>query len=309
MVAQTSSEFIWIIHTDPKLHHELRSQLRAMLLPYPRFYLIGSNHRFNLDNDSSWRENGKLLLKSTIYCGDIALLRQVYVTRHTRPVLETRLDADDGLHSDYLSVIQSAASIVFASTEQQQQQQQQQQWMYWCSKRHLEWFLGDMLQPVEHSKLCISAGITVGYNVNSGTIPVPHYPHDVLYKKIVEGHCAGAGAGVKVCIRLLEELPFGAIRSRTPTSAGMMGVDEMKRLSTLHEHEQHSARFWNVVHEQFHIPSTVLVSSYLRDHMVEIAKDNLAGQCTVGHSCKMQAKEDLQRLIETRGLVGLVDPS
>jgi hypothetical protein len=235
------------------------------------------------------------------------------------------LDADDGLHHDYLSVLQSEATQLFLSTSTEQQQQQQ--WMYWCSKRHLEWYLGDMLQPVEHSKLCISAGITVGYNVNTDMMSIPQYPHDVLYKKIMEKNnhhgccCTGtdtdtiSGTSNKkkvVCIRLLEELSFGAIRSRTPTSAGMMGIVNRGLSSSSQQEQQQQplvVSLWNLVKDQFHITSTMVVSSYLKDHIVEIAKDNLSGQCTVGHSCKMQAKEDLQRLIETRGLVGLVDPS
>ena len=281
MISQTSQQFLWIIHTDPKLHHDLLAELRAMLRPYPHFYLIGSNVNMNLDSESSWKDDkqGKIILQSPIHSGDVTLLRQAYVMRHSRPLLETRLDADDGLHSEFLEYLQTCATKRFATP---------QTWMYWCSRRHLEWFPGDELQPVEHSKLCISAGITVGYNI--GTSIVPHYPHDVLYKSLVPGQC-----GVDNCIELVNEFPFCAIRSRTLTSAGMKDLSPTRIWP--------KAQLWNLIHDKFHIESTSDVQAYMRDHLVEIAKDNLSGQCTSGHSCKLQAKEDLQRLIELKGIL------
>ena len=38
---------------------------------------------------------------------------------------------------------------------------------------------------------------------------------------------------------------------------------------------------------------------FLQTNRIQIAKDNLIGQCTTGHSCKDKAKEELQRIIST----------
>jgi len=298
MVAQTTQKFLWIIHTDPHLHHSLRTELVDMLRPYPHFYLIGTNVNMNLDsNQTSWKDGdqGQLLLQSPIYTGDVTLLQQAHGMRNdVQLLLETRLDADDGLHSNYLDIVQSSALVLFTTTEEESSPPP---FMYWCSKRHLEWFLGNVIQAVEHSKLCISAGITVGYRntlIAGGrtgaatAVLVPRYSHDVLYKSLIRD---GYGNS---CLTFITELPFCAIRSRTPTSAGMKDI----LVPSTRSSTSSMNKLWNIAKDTFHITSTEQVETYFNNHLVEIAKDNLAGQCTNGHSCKMKAKEELQRLIE-----------
>jgi hypothetical protein len=34
------------------------------------------------------------------------------------------------------------------------------------------------------------------------------------------------------------------------------------------------------------------MKTYLSEHVIDIARDNLLGQCTTGHSCKETAKVD-----------------
>jgi hypothetical protein len=38
----------------------------------------------------------------------------------------------------------------------------------------------------------------------------------------------------------------------------------------------------------------------MTQHLIDIAHDNLLGQCTTGHSCKESAKQELQQLIQSR---------
>ena len=45
------------------------------------------------------------LLRSKIYSGNITQLHQAIALRNDRPILETRLDADDGLHKYYIQYI------------------------------------------------------------------------------------------------------------------------------------------------------------------------------------------------------------
>jgi hypothetical protein len=80
---------------------------------------------------------------------------------------------------------------------------------------------------------------------------------------------------------------FNVIRARTPTSTGMMDVvvsDE--HLSS--ESDQTMARL-QTLQDDFHIPrdGLKLLNKYLEEHIFDIAKDNLKGQCTPGHSCKV----------------------
>jgi hypothetical protein len=57
----------------------------------------------------------------------------------------------------------------------------------------VEWYASPLkkeglVNPVQHSQLCITPGITVGYNIN--VTKVPQYDHDVLYKAIqAHGGC------------------------------------------------------------------------------------------------------------------------
>ena len=60
---------------------------------------------------TAWRDGGEGydLLQSRIYTGNITKLYQAMALRHAFPILETRLDADDGLHGQYLQYVQSVA--------------------------------------------------------------------------------------------------------------------------------------------------------------------------------------------------------
>lgn len=99
MMNQTTTEFLWIVKTDPELVPEIRNLMIEAMRPYPHFYLVGSNHNFMINkNNGSWKggEEGNDLFNSTIYTGNLTWLQQANLLRNELPVLETRLDADDG---------------------------------------------------------------------------------------------------------------------------------------------------------------------------------------------------------------------
>ena len=101
------------------------------------------------------------------------------------------------------------------------------------------------------------------------------------------------------CINLVQAFPMMAVRSRTPTSAGMMGIrmDEKDALP-----EDKRLLLWKLLQspKHFHIDAddVRVANRFIHQNIVEIAKDNLKGQCTPGHSCKLSSKEQLQRLTE-----------
>ena len=167
MVHQSTQNFIWIIKTDPKLDPTILRKLQSMLLPYPNFYLVGSNNNYlirstvpikqrpnsngtsttttthpnnideyyDIDEDDfddedpkvgiAWRDGGEGydLLQSKIYSGNLTHLYQAMALRHRLPILETRLDADDGLHQQYLQYVQSVAYQRFFTTRKRRQRQ------------------------------------------------------------------------------------------------------------------------------------------------------------------------------------------
>jgi len=95
---------------------------------------------------------------------------------------------------------------------------------------------------------------------------------------------------------MMEELAFGAIRSRTWTSAGMMDIFKDKNAAAMPQEQ-----LWPILQVHCGLPANLkLVQDFLKEHVIEIARDNLEGQCTEGHSCKLKSIEALQRLIDVQ---------
>jgi hypothetical protein len=256
------------------------------------------------------------LLKSKIYTGNITELHQAIALRKERPVLETRLDADDGLHIYFIQYIQMVALRRFQQQQDDDGGDNVPRWLYWCTRRHLEWHSSlnetaetssDMsmsmgvLNPIQHSRLCVTPGITVGYNVGVDAKDVPVHSHDLLYLKLVNSTACypkkPADESAASCLDLVEDLLFCALRSRTWTSAGMRNVF----LDPVYLPKPAlMGKLWKLLEERFAINQTMTeeTQAFLIQHQRQIAYENLLGQCTTGHSCKDQAKQELQEYIQ-----------
>ena len=255
---------------------------------------MASNRNYQIGQDpGSWRDSseGKDVLASTIYTGNIQWLQQAHENRQRLPILETRLDADDGLHKLYLQYVQVSARKFL----------KKYQWLYWCSRRHVEWYASNthkdgLVNPVEHEKMCITPGITVGFPV--GITEVPQFGHNVLFKEIqAHGGCNITAGKNMDCIRLVDDLSFVAVRSRTPTSAGMKDT----QLETELFNAKAINMLWSILERLFYVDRSKAreTNAYVQSHLQEIARENLVGQCTTGHSCKNSSVEILQKIIET----------
>lgn len=218
------------------------------------------------------------------------------------PILETRLDADDGLHVHFLEAIQTKAKESFQTT---QSKKEVPRWLYWCSRRHVEWHFSEellgsesiwkqitkfgALSGIQHEKLCITPGFTVGFPVGVAEKDVPIYAHDKAIGSIrntpQEEACGFDNSAD--CLQFVENFVFEAIRSRSPTSAGMLRVEIVPREVATDPWLYYA--FLNMIHAKFGIAQQHLMwmNRYLSDHLIEIAEDNLLGQCTTGHSCKV----------------------
>jgi Putative rhamnosyl transferase len=338
MVGQSTQDFLWIIKTDPQLDTSVLDRLLNLVRPYSNIYVVASNRNFLISPDlvGSWRDGaeGRDLLTSKIYSGNLTRLNQAIALRNERPVLETRLDADDGLHQEFLKYIQLVAMHRFlqggndgpASQDGEDESRghgestETPKWLYWCSRRHIEWRPGTMnqsstsvvgdfpfgvLNPVEHSKLCITPGITVGYNTGTLSSDVPCEAHDLLYKHIVTSTSCYDGAnptrlakkeGEPLCLELVEDLTFAAIRSRTWTSAGMQKVDSPDVHVPSQVQKEMTQKLWHFLEGRFHMTQydALETQHFLYEHQAQIAYENLLGQCTSFHSCKQQAKDSLE---------------
>ena len=309
MQRQTAQNFLWIIKTDPNLDPSLLRALVDDLSPYPNFYLVASNVNFRVNEQfpGGWRDGREVedLAQSAVYTGNQTLLeRAMALTKPTDPypVLETRLDADDGLHLEFLETVQAMALKSFG-------EEPDLRWMYWCSRRHVEWHFSEVemeadkpiwkhitkygaLAGIQHSKLCITPGITTGFAAGTAEADVPVFAHDELIKKVrdlpTEKNCGLKES--KKCLQFVENFVFEAIRSRSPTSAGMQRVGVVAKEVATDAWLYYA--FLNMCREKFGIPAQRLkwMNQYISDHLLEIAEENLLGQCTTGHSCKVRSK-------------------
>lgn len=349
MIGQSTQQFLWIIKTDPQFcsdDNPVFRQLVETVQPYPNIYIVGSNTNFLISPDlkGCWRDGaeGRDLLQSKIYTGNMTRLHQAIALREERPILETRLDADDGLHQLYLAYMQYVALKRFGVVAEGAKDQDENdsravsstgsttKWLYWCTRRHLEWRSSPnnestskeysafgLLNPVEHSKLCITPGITVGYNVGVEAADVPSEAHDVLYKRLVNSTACyqhppssikAVDPNKPLCLDLVDDLLFSAVRSRTWTSAGMLNVQSPDH-SYRHSIKA-SDKLWQLLEDRFHLNRTQALNtqSFLHQHKAQIAYENLLGQCTSHHSCKQQAKEELERYTK-EGKIHILHPT
>jgi hypothetical protein len=318
MQHQSSQQFLWIIKTDPGLDPLILQELVTDLQDYPNFFLVASNvnYRINKQFPGAWRGGAEIqdLTRSQIYTGNQTLLLTAMALRDQLPVLETRLDSDDGLHVQFLEQVQNEALDKFGVDVDDKNQDGSStiipKWLYWCARRHVEWHWQDerrcgsnntlcqldqeygSLSGVSHSQLCITPGITVGFPVGVEEHEVPIHPHHLL-AKLIQRAPPEEGCGYNVtsdCLIFVHTFIFEAIRSRTPTSAGMSNVVG----DTVDNSDAQSPwliyAYWNMLHESFGIKreQAQWVQQYLSDHLIDIARDNLLGQCTTGHSCKVR---------------------
>lgn len=108
VIGQTTDNFIWLIYADPDLDGDLLDATIQLLRPYRRFFLIKS-----LSN-VLWKGGQPAAIgNGTVYTGDRKLLEYSMARRNHVPILETRLDADDGLHKSMLEDIQKRAIKAF----------------------------------------------------------------------------------------------------------------------------------------------------------------------------------------------------
>eukprot|EP00934_Nitzschia_sp_Nitz4_P002462 Nitzschia sp. Nitz4//scaffold118_size93875//27692//28942//NITZ4_004782-RA/size93875-processed-gene-0.57-mRNA-1//-1//CDS//3329533706//2452//frame0 len=341
MLAQTSQEFFWIIKTDPSIvGTNVFQKLLESIQSYPNIYLVASNVNFMVtpDQRGSWRDGSEIrdLLQSKIFSGDERKLWQAMALRNHLPVLETRLDADDGLNRKYLQYIQNFALKRFGgdpTDDGPDTDGQIPQWLYWCVRRHVEWHSSvdlavkrndtttassiststqdsssstldiGMVNPVQHTRLCVTPGITVGFNVGVRSEQVPIEAHDLLYKHLEHSSSCYKKAPTKkegsrpLCLDLVDDFLFSAVRSRTWTSAGMLdvslGEEKVPKPAVTN-------KLWQFLHDSFHIQTAAIqeTQQYLLDHKAQIAYENLLGQCTSSHSCKEDAKAQLRQYVQ-----------
>ena len=194
------------------------------------------------------------------------------------------------------------------------------QWTYWCAGRNIDWFLTDPIHdrdhkngtvyPVIHVNMCVTPGVTVALRGSFDPLHVPRLDHDKIasYLRLRGGglcHRTGLavyneldsddGVGEEVddgsCFHMVTA-GVSAVRSRTPTSAGMMGVHpDITQLGLMKQFPTLGRSMWRSTGRDFHISNKDLLetNAYFSEHVYDIAEENASGQCTAGHSCKVRS--------------------
>lgn len=302
MLNQNVDNFLWFVMTDPQLDPESLRDLRLLLEPYPNFYLATSHAQtltpLNLttimsaeshESDTNGHQN--LLLT-----GDIELLQKQILDPSRSLLLETRLDADDGLHFSTLSHLQKIAKALPVDTEG---------WQIICSNIHFEWRNDDIIAfdlnttkiessgklRVVRESICVTPGFTLVRHREPQSTDFPAWPnlrHNVVVRDWPECRIENAsslgdivetnnGNATRDCWKKMGFFP-SALRSRTVTSAGMSRIVTEKKNSA--KYENRTKKFWQMVQRDFDITpeSARSTSQYMKDHLQSIAYDNLQGQ-------------------------------
>lgn len=279
MINQLTKNFLWFIYTDPNLDDILLQRLIKILSPYPTFYLILSNTVFDsLEYIISSANNNT---DKAILTGDIELLRTVLYDTERRHLLETRLDADDGLHRKALLDIQQKAKYVLPANTTG--------WQVICNKLHFEWRNDNItltnttidtsgkLRLVQES-ICVTPGFTLVKHREPNSIEFP--PHPKIQHHLIRRNwpkCLGeVSRATSNCWMKLSNYP-AALRSRTVTSAGMSRILTSPEESI---YDNQTEIFWNFVKKDYGIlPEIVMeTSQFLQSNLDHIVEDNLKGQ-------------------------------
>jgi hypothetical protein len=257
-----------------------------MLKDHPNFYLIGSNKQGRPFDEID---------VDTIYTGN----RTLYLTakgvheQKSLPLFETRLDADDGLHVDYLRDIQIRGTEIFARDKPK--------WLVFCAQAAMEWRMytketyGSIMNI--QKTICVSPGLTVAFPAGSFDRVNPGYrEHTVVGETInklkMRESCGYNETSKSKCLVTLNAEnsngSFPVIRARTPTSTGMGKV-----LVSNHEMSKEAKKTMDrltVLQVDYNISRDGLqwLNKYMEEHVVDISTENLKGQCTKGHSCKVR---------------------
>ena len=336
MLSQTSSNFLWIIRADPKLHPSIVQRLQELLKGRHNFILIGSNNNpegFGRDGSSltSFLQADSKIdnVTTPVWSGNITLVEEAYKYSSSRSsiLLETRLDSDDGLHSQFIEYVQNDAVNNLISEDIDQKP-----WRLWCIDSRIEfhpWSPWDPSTPellaaktneispregylvLFSEKVCVTPGLTFGYGKSASrkSLDIPHLRHDQIASKIKK--CDKDVQDIE-CVKRLEIAP-GAFRARTTTSAGMANVvtgkedidksngfrRKAKNKNFIRQYFRQDS-LWAILSNQFSISrdGAKLVRAICINREHEIAKDNLKGQCTGGHSCKNSTKKILDQITE-----------
>ena len=141
------------------------------------------------------------------------------------------------------------------------------------------------VNAIQHSKLCVDPGITVGFPVGTLYGSVPQHEHAGLLRNIERD--AGCGLPNKSdCLTMVRKFPMMAVRSRTVTSTGIMGIDMYPKYALTRDKREMLWALLNSHHLYITKEDVMRANSFLRDNVVDIAMENLKGSAPMGTAAR-----------------------
>ena len=180
---QTNQNFLWIIRTPPNLKSSIKEPFLQSLQNQSNIVvLVAAN------DDESIRSPQFVVDDAMVWSGDADLLRMYQRLSMTRPLVETKLDPDDGLALDYVDSIQNLVIRDFVNASKTGTED----WKVWCVRSHVEWhprnpFLGSkrrgreretqvapqfgfLMEQWIRDKFCVRTGLTYASGVSAGNV-------------------------------------------------------------------------------------------------------------------------------------------
>jgi hypothetical protein len=226
--------------------------------------------------------------------------------------------------------VQIDSKTVVVGDEDDVDVEQTARWLYWCPNTHVQWnpSISDvsssanpgMLQVYKMPNVCVTAGLTLGFAVGTKEENVPRYSHTAIYWEITTHHLNnGTNSSTQAteshdihdcglypssqCAIFVEDPRVAAFRSRAMTSAGMHNI-EAKGVPSVEADEKYKRfadKLWvRAIEDNFgiHTEQVREAANFMTANYLGTVRDNLKGQCTHGHSCKVSSLEKLQRTVD-----------
>jgi len=295
---QTTQEFLWILWTDPTLDAGLRSELVKLVRGVPNAVVLAQN-----SYPEGFR-NATLFDSSPLWSGSRQLLIDYRHASQRHTLVETQLDADDGLNTEYLERIQRNVNLTMGGISSES-------WRVYCIQDYIEWQFFSLpksnqglLTPFNENH-CPTPGLTWVYSTGAG----PHnrsISHPTQHFDIHEltPECSEEPKNCLQAIRATGNISYWAIRARTPTSHGthQLLVPNLTRHRSdeLAMYQQKQEELWRNVVSMFGVRASDVHQSRqkIRADLKYVLLDAQKGRCTQDNSCKIATEHFLHALLE-----------
>jgi hypothetical protein len=280
MIRQTNQDFLWLIQTDPDLDKELMDEMKSLLAPHPNFYLITNKAVKRVPIARDWHHRS--LNMTSVVTGDISRLQKAHDEAAHKILIETNLDADDGLAFHVLQDIRNDSIRRLASLAKKVLSKRKNGWVVTCYHQFVGWYpetgmtgstavpdsKGRLQIDFRHDTFCPTPGLTIASVPNANVTNVPVQNHNTLVRVIPR--CTSDEDAR--CLNGIGQVPM-SVRARTPSSAGMDNIGKKVHA------DQSNEFLWTYLNNLFGITQKDVqrAGKYFLHNSKAIARENLEG--------------------------------